>query len=116
MDQSKVSSSELMMFALANLYDNSHEGGYVVCHSKTAINDFGQTASQTGNPNPLAVAFPALFPYGEGGIEAERKAKLSLHEHAQWALQYYDRHFATHHSFPFVLFALVQKREAMYSA
>jgi len=100
------------MYALANLQDSSQEGGYAVRHSKTAITDFGQNATR----NPLAAAFPVLFPYGVGSIEAERKVKLSLREHAQWALQYYDRRFAKHHSFPFVLFALVQKHEAMYSA
>jgi len=70
-DQSKVSTSELMMYALANLYDNSQEGGYVVRHSMRAINDFSQTATQTGTRNPLAAAFPILFPYGVGGIEAD---------------------------------------------
>jgi len=101
-----------MMYALANLHDSSQEGGYVVRHSRTATTNFGQTAAR----NPLAAAFPVLFPYGVGGIESERKVKLSLREHAQWALQYYDRRFATHHLFPFVLFALIQKCEAMYSA
>ena len=100
------------MYALANLQDSSQEGGYAVRYGKTPITDFGQNATQ----NPLAAAFLVLFPYGIGGVEAERKVKLSLREHAQWALQYYDRRFAMHHSFPFVLFALVQKREAMYSA
>lgn len=31
-------------------------------------------------------------------------------------MQYHDRRFAMHHSFPFILFALMQKREALQSA
>lgn len=50
----------------------------------------------------------AAFSYSVGGIKVDRKAKLTLREHVQWALQYYDRRFATHHSFPFVMFGLVQ--------
>jgi len=115
-DLSKVSSSELMNHALANLCDISQEGGYAVRHGMRLINDFGENAIQTGALNPLAAAFPVLFPYGVGGIESERDTKVSLRDHARWAMQYYDRRFATHHSFPFIVFALMQKREAMRSA
>ena len=80
-----------MSFALANLFNTSKEGGYVVRHSMKAINDFGENASQTGAHNPLAAAFPILFPYGIGGIEAEQPSKINLREHACWALQYYDQ-------------------------
>ena len=113
---SRVSTSELMNYALTNLFDVSKEGGYAVRHSMRPIDDFGENARQTGNMNPLAAAFPILFPYGFGGIEAERQTKVNLRDHARWALQYYDCRFATHHSFPFVAFALIQKREAMRSA
>ncbi|KIO01094.1 hypothetical protein M404DRAFT_108816, partial [Pisolithus tinctorius Marx 270] len=108
-DLMKTSSSELMSHALANLNDSTQEGGYVMRHGTVPITDFGSDASKNGCPNPLAVAFPTLFPYGVGGIEDEWASKLSLREHCQWALQYHDRRFATHHSFPFVVFALIQK-------
>ncbi|KIN98994.1 hypothetical protein M404DRAFT_156273, partial [Pisolithus tinctorius Marx 270] len=115
-DLTKTSSSELMAHALANLNDSTQEGGYVVRHGTTPITDFGSDAAKNGCPNPLAATFPTLFPYGIGGIEDDRSTKLSLREHCQWALQYHDKHFATHHSFPFVVFALIQKRDVMRSA
>jgi len=69
-----------------------------------------------GITNPLAAAYPVLFPYGIGGIEAEQPIKVTLKDHTQWALQYYDCRFATHHSFLFVAFALIQKCGTMHSA
>jgi len=60
-----------MNHALANLFDRSREGGYVVRHSMKPINDFGANSKLTGTNNPLAAAFPVLFPYGVGGVEAE---------------------------------------------
>ena len=115
-DLTRTASSDLMAFALANLADPLEEGGYVVRHSRRALDDFGESVAQAGGRNPLAAAFPVLFPYGLGGIEASRKVKLSLKDHARWALQYHDRCFANHHTFAFVLFAMFQKREAMRSA
>ncbi|KIN94129.1 hypothetical protein M404DRAFT_35377 [Pisolithus tinctorius Marx 270] len=115
-EQTKVSPSELMAQALANISDNTHEGGYVVRHGHMPINDFAPTANSGVMHNPLGAAFLVLFPYGRGTIEAERPVKISLREHCKWALQYHDRWFVTHHSFPFVLFALMQKQETMRSA
>jgi len=80
------------------------------------INDFGENTIATGGLNPLAAAFPILFPYGLGGIEAQHDIRVTLKEHARWSLQYYNHRFATHHSFMFVVFALLQKREAMQMA
>ena len=102
-DLTKVSSSDLMSHALTNLFDASQEGGYAVRHSMWPINDFGENVKVTGAQNPLTAAFPILFPYGVGGVEAEHGTKVTLREHACWAMQYYDRRFATHHSFPFVV-------------
>ena len=115
-DLTRVSTSELMSYTLANLFDTSQEGGYAIRHSMSAINDFGENANLTGALNPLAATFPILFPYGIGGIEAERPIKVSLRDHTRWALQFYDWQFATHHSFLFMAFALIQKCEAMQSA
>ncbi|KIN94091.1 hypothetical protein M404DRAFT_35392 [Pisolithus tinctorius Marx 270] len=115
-DLSRISSSELMGYALTNLMDVTQEGGYMVQHGLKPIGDFGKDATQRGTPNPLATAFPCLFPFGRRGIEANRTTNVSLHEHAWWAMQYYDRWFVTHHTFPFVIFAMIQKRDAMCSA
>ena len=104
-----------MSFALANLSDPLKEGGYVVRHSRHALDDFGETVAHAGGRNPLAAAFPVLFPYGVGSIEASRTIKVGVKAHTQWALQYHDQWFATHHSFAFVLFGILQKRAAMRS-
>ena len=50
-----------------------------------------------------------------GGIEASKSVKVGFKEHARWALQYHDRWFAMHHMFPFVVFGMIQKRDAMWS-
>jgi hypothetical protein len=70
----------------------------------------------TGKRNPLMAAYPVLWPYGVGGIEVDRKNKVSFNEHVRWALQYHDRRFRLHHSFPFVAFGIAQKHVALYSA
>ncbi|KIM61402.1 hypothetical protein SCLCIDRAFT_16142 [Scleroderma citrinum Foug A] len=113
MDLSKVSSSELMAHALVNFNDGLQEGGYTVRHSMLPINDFGKNTNLSGASNPLAAAFPILFPYGVSRVEAEHETKVSLRDHARWAMQYYNRRFTTHHTFPFVVFTLMQKQEAL---
>ncbi|KIN96568.1 hypothetical protein M404DRAFT_33056 [Pisolithus tinctorius Marx 270] len=115
-EQTKVSPSELMALALANISDNTHEGEYVVWHGHMPINDFAPMPNSGMTCNPLGTAFPVLFPYGRGTIEAEHPVKISLCEHCKWALQYHDCRFAMHHSFPFVVFMLMQKWEMMRSA
>ncbi|KAG2103162.1 hypothetical protein BD769DRAFT_1630898 [Suillus cothurnatus] len=86
-----------MKYALTNMEDQSKE-------------DFGSGWRSEPDPkmNPLAVAYPILFPYG---IEK----KIGFDEHVQWALQYYDHRFCIHHSFPFIAFSIAQKREALQS-
>lgn len=119
-DLSNLPLNEVMMFALTNIEDTSKEGGYAVCHSHAPVSDFGMPRpGESHGPhhvNPLAAAFPLLFPYGIGGIEEERKKSVGFNEHVRWALQYHDRRFRTHHSFPFVVFGISQKREALRSA
>ncbi|KAG9015584.1 hypothetical protein FRB94_000189 [Tulasnella sp. JGI-2019a] len=123
-DLSKASTQELMLYALANVMDESRgEGGYAVRHSNNAVNDFGrprrgaseQEREFLQSHNPMTSAFPGLFPYGEGGIEANRDVPVSFTNHVRWALQYYDRRFSTHHSFPFVAFRIEQKQQALGS-
>lgn len=108
--------AELLMNALANMSD---EGGYAVRHSKHAVSDFCYANDPAGvepSPNYSLMAFPSLFPFGRGGIEQARPLKVSFKEHVRWCLEYYDRRFRTHHSFPFVMFGIEQKREAFASA
>ncbi|KAF8125262.1 hypothetical protein EV363DRAFT_1176267, partial [Boletus edulis] len=106
-----------MKHGLMNLIGEGKEGGYAVRHSQLPVTDFGQ--DQTGRErevNPLAVTFPTLFPYGKGTFEKTRRQTVSFNEHARWAMEYNDRRFRTHHTFPFVVFGIEQKRKALLSA
>jgi hypothetical protein len=115
-DISAVSATELMMYALANFQDKEREGGYAVRHSSRPVSDFGRTVDGTVlEKNPIEAAYPALFPYGEGGIESERPQVVAFSTHIQWCLMYYDGRFPRHHSFPFVVFGILQKRKALMS-
>jgi hypothetical protein len=116
-DLTNVSTSELMLYALANVEKPFDKGGYAVRHGREPVNEFGypRPGDHTDAPrrNPLAAAFPVLWPYGEGCIEQDRQHKVSFPEHVKWCLQYHDRRFATHHTFPFVMFGIEQKRQAL---
>lgn len=123
LDMNNLSANELMMWALANSAAGK-EGGYANRYSRDAVNMFGRPRERDldteslNHPrrNPLAAAYPTLFPYGVGGIEADRETDVGIAEHVKWALQYYDRRFRTHHSFPFVTIGIIQRREIMRSA
>ena len=118
-DLTKVSTNELMMYALANLGDDQQEGGYVV-RVRRPVSEFGQVlpgkVEGLRPRNPLMAAFPLLWPYGRGGIESDWPEHVGFGMHIRWALQYHDRRFRTHNSFPFVAFSVLQKREALRSA
>jgi hypothetical protein len=106
-----------MKHALMNLDEVSDkEGGYVVRHSHYPVSDFGRNQSGEDRKNPLAATYPKLFPYGVGGIKDTRGKSVGFDEHVRWALQYHDRRFRIHHSFPFVVFGMEQKRKALQSA
>ncbi|KAG1764658.1 hypothetical protein EDD22DRAFT_1042520 [Suillus occidentalis] len=115
----KLPLNDLMKHALTNLGDPANnEGGYAVRHSGLPVSDFGRNpgGEESKRINPLAATYPKLFPYGIGGIEATRTKYVGFDEHIRWALQYHDRRFRTHHSFPFVVFGISQKRKALQSA
>lgn len=120
LDLSNISTHDLMLYALSQVKQPGDEGGYAVRHGRRPVRDFGLPRQgehvDVHTKNPLAAAYPCLWPYAEGGIEAERQVKVSFAAHVRWCLQYYDRRFATHHSFPFVVFGIEQKRQALKSA
>jgi len=115
---SKLPLHEVMKHALNNLDEENLECGYAVRHSQQPISDFGTGYHGQPNPeiNPLVAAYPILFPYGVSGIEAPKVRSVGFDDHVRWCLQYYDRQFRTHHSFPFVTFSISQKRSALPSA
>ncbi|KAG9318983.1 hypothetical protein JVU11DRAFT_1099 [Chiua virens] len=70
-DLNNVSLDERMKYALASIHDSDSEGGYAVRHGHQPLSEFGKGYRGQPDPkqNPLAAAFPMLFPYGIGGIE-----------------------------------------------
>ena len=64
-----------MAWGLSNLWQEGGEGTYAVRHGKRAVNDFGRPQPgeevDMDRPNFFENAFPCLFPYGCGGIEAD---------------------------------------------
>jgi hypothetical protein len=110
-----MSANEKLLFALANADDNKygHEGGYAVIHGGQAVPDLPGASKSF---DALAAAYPALWPYGRELFYDDRPRKLSFQEYIQWMLQYYNKLFRTHHSFPFVAFSIEQKQSALLSA
>ena len=114
-DQARMSANETLLYALANIDDNRYgnEGGYAVIHSAQAIPDL---PGATQSFDALAGAYPVLWPYRTGLYHQHRSRKLSFQEYICWTLQYHDKRFRTHHSFPFVVFSIQQKQSALLSA
>lgn len=121
-EMTSVPGSELMLHGLANLWKEGSEGGYSVRYGRQPVSDFGRPQKgeiRAYNPrahNFWEKAYPCLYPYGCGGIEADREVELSLIDHTRWALQYHDGRFRHHQNFPFLAFGIHQRREALHSA
>ncbi|CAF4778660.1 unnamed protein product [Rotaria sp. Silwood1] len=61
--------------------------------------------------------YPTLFCYGYGSPEDKsRPVEIKLREHIRYLLSYNDRRFETNHSFIFVVFNLLQRRDACFHA
>ena len=83
---------------------------YMIPRSKQPANDFS-------NPGLLSGLYPTLFPYGCGVPEdSSRPTKVSLSQHIRYLLALEDRRFEKHHSFMFVLFNMIQRRQACLNA
>ncbi|OCH87122.1 hypothetical protein OBBRIDRAFT_837649 [Obba rivulosa] len=122
-DLSALSANELMIWGLANLWQQGQEGGYSVRHSRRPVNDFGrpkpsseQSEIDSTEENFFKKVFPCLFPYGCGGIEATRPVPVEFREHIKWTLRYYDGHFRKHETYAFAAFGISQRRQALASA
>lgn len=122
-DMTTVTSTELMLSGLANLWQEGQEGGYAVRHGRRPVRDFGRrlpgevtTVAGEDEQNFFEKAYPCLFPYGEGGIEGSQQVKVDFTEHVRWALRYHDRRFRKHETFPFVAFGIQQRRQSLASA
>jgi len=61
--------------------------------------------------------YPTLFCYGRGAPEDQsRPIEIKFKEHIRYLLSYNDRRFETNHSFIFVVFNLLQRRDACFHA
>jgi len=117
-DMTRLSSNDMMKWAIANLWQEGKEGGYAVRHGNQPVRDIPPQINdiERDDWSFFERAFPTLFPYGVGGIENTRPVPLDFREHIQWALQYHDRRFRTHETFSFVAFGILQRRQALGSA
>jgi hypothetical protein len=69
------------------------------------------------NPELLLGLYPTLFPYGCGAPQClSRPIPVSLEQHIRYLLAYDDQRFEKHHSFMFVLFNILQRRQACRNA
>ena len=70
-------------------------------------------SNEYNNPTLLFGLYPTLFPYGTGAFEEfSRPVKTSFKKQVQYLLSYHDRRFEEHHSFIFIVFNMLQRREA----
>lgn len=83
---------------------------YIIPHSSKPINEYF-------NPNLLLGLYPTLFCYGRGAPEDQsRPVHISFREHIRYLLSYNDRRFEKNHSFLFVVFNILQRRQACFQA
>ena len=119
-EMTTVTSSELMLCGLANLWKEGRESEYAVRHGHRPVRDFGRRLpgeKDTGDEhNFFEKVFPCLFPYGEGGIEGSQIISVDFTDHVRWAIRYHDRRFRRHETFPFVAFGIQQRRQSLASA
>lgn len=66
--------------------------------------------------NLFGKAFPCLFPYGQGGLEGNWGRGVNLQEHAQWLMHYHNWQFQQHETFLFIVFGIIQCKQALMSA
>ena len=85
-----------MTWALSNSEEKvNEECAYVVRYGNRPISTFGDMRNTSEDPNHIEnyfeKAFPILYPYRCGGVEAPRRTSVSYREHVQWCMKYYDR-------------------------
>ncbi|CAF5134922.1 unnamed protein product [Rotaria sp. Silwood1] len=86
------------------------ESVHLIPHSSKPVNEYF-------NPKLLVGLYPTLFCYGHGAPEDQsRPVKVHLREHIRYLLSYNDGRFETNHIFIFVVFNLLQRRDACFHA
>ena len=110
-----------MRYGVNNLWDNNQEGPYLIRHGTKPVRDFGRPRKGAGQDthavrNLFERSYPCLFPYGYGGLEAPQSDPVDFSSHVRWTLQYHDRRFRIHESYPFFTFGIIQQRQALTTA
>ncbi len=114
-----------MKWGLLNLWNTSNEGAYAVRHGAEPVSDFGRPLGRKDDGvdrldasglNFFERAYPILFPFGRGGIEADRPNPVDFSEHIQWALRYHNGRFRKYKTFPFTAFGIQQRRQGLGAA
>lgn len=83
---------------------------YLIPRGAKPINEYA-------NPSHLACLYPNLFPYGCGIVEdPSRPLSVGFKDHVQNLLSLEDKRFEKNHSFLYVAFNILQKRNACYGA
>ena len=72
-----------------------------------SINHNNEPVSEIKNNLHLMCAYPTLFPYGIGGLDAIRAKKVSYREHVTYLLQLDNDSFRTHPSFQFIVSEII---------
>jgi hypothetical protein len=86
-DMSKVTASEMTQWGISNLWPAGREGPYGVRHGSQPVSDFGRERDKTARvQNLFEKSFPCLYPYGRGGIEADRPVNIDFKDHVRWSL------------------------------
>lgn len=61
----------------------------------------------------ICQAFPALFPYGRGDLNAPRRHKISAHKYFKYLMSYYDGRFANDSRFPYYAYNTLARWDAL---
>ncbi|CAF1350216.1 unnamed protein product [Adineta steineri] len=93
-----------------SLNNVDNEDVYIIPRSHIPVKDCYNSELFTG-------LFPTLFPYGYGApYDPLRPTAVSLNQHIRYLLAYEDQRFEKHHSFMFVMFNILQRRQACWNA
>ena len=104
---SAVSSTDISNHLLQQM---GGEKIYLIPHSSKPVNEYF-------NPKLLLGLYPTLFCYGRGAAEDQsRLVHINFQEHIRYLLSFSDRRFEKNHSFIFVVFNLLQRRQACFQA
>jgi hypothetical protein len=113
---STVSSDEIADYILHKIKNDETQGQmdtdnvYLIPRSSKPVNEYF-------NPKLLVGLYPTLFCYGRGSPEDQsRPVEIKLREHIRYLLSYNDKRFETNLSFIFVVFNLLQRRDACFHA